>query len=56
MLWRLFCSPVPTYRMFGFDGAIATSPKVLTAIVSKTFFQVWPRVVLFQRPPEAVAT
>ncbi len=54
--WRLFCSPVPAYTTLGFERAIATSPKVLTAIVSKTLRQVIPRFVLFHRPPEADAT
>ena len=42
--------------MSGFDGASAMSPKVLTAMVSKTLIQVWPRLVLFHSPPDAEAT
>jgi hypothetical protein len=34
---------------------MATSPKVLTAMVSKTFRQVTPRLVDFQSPPDAEA-
>src|SRR3990172_470485 len=56
VLWRLFCSPVPAQITSGLDGEIATSPKVLTGCPSKIGVQVVPLLVVFHKPPDAVAT
>ena len=53
---RALASPVPTQTMSGFDGATATAPRLTVASRSKTGVQVVPLLVVFHRPPEAVAT
>src|SRR5262245_525602 len=50
---KMLSSPVPTYTMFGFDGATATSPIDAVAWCSKIGFQAWPLSEDFQTPPEA---
>src|SRR5260221_2409392 len=55
-LWRLFGSPVPTHTTEGSDGAIAMSPIVDTASLSKTGVHVVPLFVVFHTPPEATPT
>src|SRR5258708_7167249 len=42
--------------MSGLDGATATAPRLTVASRSKTGAQVVPLLVVFQSPPEAVAT
>src|SRR3990172_257973 len=56
VLWRLFCSPVPAQMTFGLEGAMATSPNVLTGWLSKMGVHVVPLLMVFHRPPDAVAT
>src|SRR5882762_6794553 len=55
-LCRLFGSPVPTHTTDGSDGAIAMSPIVDTASLSKTGVHVVPLLVVFQTPPAATPT
>src|SRR5690349_8082971 len=55
-LWRLLGSPEPTQTMDGSDGAMAMSPIVETASLSKTGSQVVPLLTVFQTPPEATPT
>ena len=47
-------SPVPTYRMFGSEGAIAMSPIACTGWSSKSGTKVCPLSVDFQTPPDAL--
>ncbi len=49
-------SPVPTHTMSGFDGAMATAPVEADPSFVKTFRNVVPWLVVFQRPPPAVVT
>src|SRR5437868_3208377 len=51
--WRLFDSPVPTYRMSGFEGEIAMSPIECVVYVSKIGVKDVPLLVVFQMPPVA---
>src|SRR5918994_4362979 len=55
-LLRVFDSPVPTQITSGLLGASAMSPIEMVPCRSKIGFQVTPPFVVFQRPPEAVAT
>src|SRR5580704_5606105 len=55
-LCRLLGSPLPTQTMEGSEGAMAISPIVDTASLSKTGSHVVPLLVLFQTPPEATPT
>src|SRR5246127_3407020 len=55
-LCRLLGSPEPTQTMEGSEGAIAMSPMVETASLSKTGSQVVPLLTVFQTPPEATPT
>ncbi len=56
VLCRFCCSPVPAHTTSGFEGAMATSPKVLTGCSSKRGVHVVPLFVDFHSPPEAEAT
>src|SRR5439155_22205303 len=55
-LWRLLGSPEPTQTIEGSDGAMAMSPMVETASLSKRGSQVVPLFTVFQTPPEATPT
>ena len=52
----MFASPVPIQTMFGFEGAMVTSPMVVAGPRSNTGCQVVASFSVFHRPPEAVAT
>src|SRR6266404_106559 len=52
-LCRLLGSPVPTHTTDGSEGAIAMSPMVETASLSKTGSHVVPLFVVFHTPPDA---
>src|SRR4051812_10442791 len=53
--WLAF-SPVPSHTMFEFFGSTTTQQSVKDPPSSKTGVNVVPRLVVFQRPPNAVAT
>src|SRR6185503_13717411 len=55
-LCRLFCSPVPAQMIRGSPATIARSPNVLSGNPSKIGAQNVPLFVVFQMPPDALAT
>src|SRR6185369_9105223 len=55
-LFRTFDSPVPTQTTSGLLGASAMSPIESVPWRSKIGFQVTPPLVVFHKPPDALAT